>query len=232
MLLMNPESDTVKAQFLLEDFLSVETPKGYKAELLDGEIVVTVPFDADRDNAMFLLDDFLSISAPKGYRVELIDGEIVVSPPPSGNHDRAIWRIVSQIARHSAVEMDFSGTKGLIVPSKGVDVAGRVIPDGTFAPTELDLFHDASPWMPAAEVSMVLEVTSSRAERDREGKRRAYAAAGIPLYLLVDRELRRVTLYSTPVQGEYARGNLVSYGEKLDLPEPFDFALDTAPFAD
>ncbi|MGH3248724.1 MAG: Uma2 family endonuclease [Trebonia sp.] len=194
MLMMNPESDIMKARFLLEDFLSVDTPKG--------------------------------------YRVELINGEIVVTPPPSGNHDRAIWRIVSQIVRNSDVEMDFSGTRGLIVPSGGIADAERVIPDGTFAPTRLDLFREAGSWMPASDVAMVLEVTSSRPGLDREDKRRAYAGADIPLYLLVDREERRVILFSAPVRDDYSRTSGVSFGEKLELPKPFGFTLDTVPFAD
>ena len=194
MLTMNPESDTVKAQLLLEGFLS---------------------FDA-----------------PEGYRVELIDGEIVVTPPPSGNHERAFSRIASQIARKSTVEMDFSETKGLIVPSDGVADAGRVIPGCTFAPFELDLFRDAKPWMPSAGVAMVLEVTSSHPERDREAKRRAYAEAGVPLYLLVDRKERRVTLFSAPAGDDYSHASQVPVGKKIDLPKPFDFTLDTAPFAE
>lgn len=192
MLTMNPESDTVKARFLLEDFLSFE--------------------------------------APEGYRVELINGEIVVTPPPSGNHDRAFSRIVWQIARNSAVDMDFSGTKGLIVPSGGVADAGRAIPDATFAPAKLDLFHGAGSWMPSSGVAMVLEVTSSHPNRDREDKRRAYAEAGIPLYLLADRGEKQVVLFANPDGKDYLQVTKAPFGRKLDLPKPFDFTLDTAPF--
>ncbi|NUR29686.1 MAG: hypothetical protein HOV83_28195 [Catenulispora sp.] len=44
---------------------------------------------------------------------------------------------------------------------------------------------------------MAVEVTSSAPADDREAKCRAYAAAGIPLYLLVDRG-RRETVIPSP----------------------------------
>jgi Uma2 family endonuclease len=179
-----------------------------------------------------LLQDFLSFDSPKGYRVELIDGEIVVTPPPDGDHARTIWRITVQVSRNSAVEMEHSAQTGLIVPSRGNVYGARVIPDGIFAPAELDVLHKALSWMPPAGIALVLEVTSSRPELDRVVKRQAYATAGIPLYLLVDRDLGRVTLFSDPTEDDYKLANSVRLGGKLDLPKPFDFTLDTAPFAD
>lgn len=67
---------------------------------------------------------------------------------------------------------------------------------------------------------------------DRNEKRRAYAGAGIPLYLLVDRQQRRATLFSHPVHDDYSQTRAAAFGDKLDLPKPFAFTLDTAPFAD
>lgn len=178
-----------------------------------------------------LLQDFLSLDTPEGYRAELIDGEIVVTPPPDGDHEDILDLIVRQIIRKSATEMGFSGHKGLIVPFQGNPQGARVIPDGTFAPAESRLFRGAPPWMEAAGVAMVVEITSSRPAPDRNEKRQAYAAAEIPLYLLVDRHVRRVTLFSHPKKDDYARTDVASFGDKLDLPDPFTFALDTASFA-
>jgi Uma2 family endonuclease len=183
-------------------------------------------------SAEFLLTDFLNhLETPEGYRAELIDGEIVVTPPPNGNHQRVIWQVLEQVIRNSSTSMAYSGHSGLVVPSRGIPDKGRFIPDGIFAPAELDVLRDAPSWMPADGIELVLEVTSSRAELDREAKRRGYAGAEIPSYLLVDRERRRVTLFSHPVRGDYSRTLAADFGDKLDLPKPFDFALDTAPFA-
>ena len=38
------------AEFMLADFLTLETPEGYRAELTDGEIVVTAWVRLDRDD--------------------------------------------------------------------------------------------------------------------------------------------------------------------------------------
>jgi Uma2 family endonuclease len=182
--------------------------------------------------AEHLLADFLTFDTPEGYRAELIDGEIVVSPPPDGNHQRDIWHILDQVARNSSIRMQYSGHSGLVVPSRDILDDGRFIPDGIFAPAELDVFHNAPPWMAPDGIELVLEVTSSRPDLDRNAKRLAYAEAGIPLYLLVDRQERRVTLFSHPVHGDYSRTCAAAFGDTLELPKPFDFTLDTAPFAD
>jgi Uma2 family endonuclease len=189
-------------------------------------IVMTREPDAEMD---FTLQDFLSFDAPEGYRAELIDGEIVVTPPPDGNHERCVMRIVKQVLASSANPMDFSGQKGLIVPIDGGH--GRVIPDITFAPAQRDLFLDAPTWMPAAGVAMVVEITSSSPDHDRNAKRRAYAAAQIPLYLLVDRQRREVTLYGESLRNEYTSSSTVRLGSIVKLPEPFSFTLETESFA-
>jgi Uma2 family endonuclease len=147
-------------------------------------------------------------------------------------HGVATWRILQQISRNSSTVMDYAPEAGLIVPSPGIPGEGRLIPDAVFAPAELDVFHNAPSWMSPDGVELVLEVTSSRPDLDRNEKRRAYARAGIPLYLLVDRQHRRVTLFSHAAHDDYSRTCAAAFGDKLDLPKPFDFALHTAPFAD
>jgi Uma2 family endonuclease len=84
--------------------------------------------------------------------------------------------------------------------------------------------------MPARNVALVAEVTSTKAERDRAAKRHCHARAAIPLYLLVDREKQRVTLMSEPIEDDYSQTHFVPFGQPLDLPEPFGFALETAEF--
>jgi hypothetical protein len=124
--------------------------------------------------------------------------------------------------------MHFSGQKGLIVPAVGGE--GRVIPDMTFVPAKLGLFRGAPPWMPASGVAMVVEVTSSSPDHDRNAKRRAYAAARIPLYLLIDRQRREVTLFGDPARDEYTSSSAVQIGGRIKLPDPFAFTLETEGF--
>jgi Uma2 family endonuclease len=188
--------------------------------------------EADEQTTESLLRDFLALETPEGYRAQLIDGEIVVTPPPHGTHEDIIGQIAKQVFRKSSVDMDFAGQKGLIVPDRGIAGAGRVIPDATFALAKTRLFHGADSWMKTTGVVLVVEVTSTQAVRDREAKRHAYAGAGIPLYLLVDREASQVTLFSNPEGPDYSSMTVEKFGAGLRLPDPFSFTLETADFAD
>ncbi|MER5755026.1 Uma2 family endonuclease [Streptomyces sp. NPDC002088] len=177
-----------------------------------------------------LLDGFLALDTPEGFRAELVEGEIVVTPPPDGDHEDYIGLIVSQVIRRSRTEMQFSGNKGLKLGKAEACPKDHVIPDGTFAPKVLRLYRGADPWMPCQGVAMVLEVTSTKPKADREVKRRCYARAGIPLYLLVDRDTSEVTLLRDPRQDDYRQRCTLPFGKSLTLPEPFAFDLDTSDF--
>ncbi|MEJ8649108.1 Uma2 family endonuclease [Streptomyces sp. MS1.AVA.3] len=175
-----------------------------------------------------LLDYFLALETPEGFRAELIEGEIIVTPPTDGNHERYFSRLSKQILAKSATDMDVSGGKGLLL--RPGDRKNHVIPDATFAPTELDLFLDAERWMRSEGVALVMAVTSSKPEHDRIAKRRCYARAGIPLYLLVDRSKATITLFSDHSGDDYVGINTAPLGKPLPLPAPFSFDLETTDF--
>ncbi|MGI5370358.1 Uma2 family endonuclease [Streptomyces sp. A244] len=175
-----------------------------------------------------LLEGFLALDTPEGFRAELIEGEIVVTPPPDGDHEKYISRIVTQVIRQSQTDMDFSGNKGLKMRSGGFCPKNHLVPDVTFAPVERDVFGGVGSWMPCDGVAMVMEVTSTKPQADREAKRRCYARAGIPLYLLVDRDTAQVTVFSEPKDDDYREHCARPFGKPIALPEPFAFDLDTA----
>ncbi|MEU5241552.1 Uma2 family endonuclease [Streptomyces lydicus] len=178
-----------------------------------------------------LLEGFLALETPNGFRAELIEGEIVVTPPPDGDHEDYLSVILRQVLRESATDMDSSGHKGLLLPA-GADgrPPNHVIPDATIAPRALRLFRGAPSWMPGDGVAMVVEVTSTNPLKDREAKRLCYARAGIPLYLLVDRDKATVTLFSEPENADYSGSHTQPFGKPVPLPAPFSFDLDTADF--
>ncbi|MCN9239856.1 Uma2 family endonuclease [Streptomyces sp. RY43-2] len=177
-----------------------------------------------------LLETFMGLDTPEGFRAELIEGEIVVTPPPDGDHEHYISRIMRQVVRRSRIDMDFSGNKGLKLRSGGACPRDYLVPDGTFAPLDLDLYRGAGSWMPCDGVAMVLEVTSSKPQTDREAKRRCYARGRIPLYLLIDRDDSSVTLFSDPRGDDYRQHSTLPFGKSLALPEPFAFDLETTDF--
>lgn len=170
-----------------------------------------------------VLTAFLDLTVPEGYLAELIEREIVVTPPPDGDHEDAVGELFWQIARNPSAELYGAGTKGLINP------LGRFIPGATIAPRRF--FRGLEAWAVPEGVVMTVEVTSTRPDKDRDPKRRGYAAAGVPFYLLVDRTEGSVALCSKPDDGDYRRDIRVLFGKELDVPELFAFALDTSVFA-
>jgi Uma2 family endonuclease len=118
------------------------------------------------------------------------------------------------------------------------DTAGEIQlpPTGDLVEPDYMILRDAStlPGLeslrPLDRVLLAAEVISASSVRvDREVKPRACALAGIPLYLLVDRFTKPVTLslHSGPGPNGYAKVKTVTAGNKLRLPAPFDLTLDT-----
>ena len=177
-----------------------------------------------------LLDWFVDLDTPEGLRAELIEGELVVTLVPDGHHEHCISRTARQVYRRSSAEMEFSASKGLLLPGADGFPKDHVIPDGTFASKKLQLYRGADTWMPGEGVALVLEVTSAKPQTDRETKRRCYTRGGIPLYLLVDREASWTTLFSDPASDDYREIRADAFGKPLTLPDPFAFDLDTSDF--
>jgi len=165
---------------------------------------------------------------PEGSKVEIIEGIITVSPAPAYRHNVIAERIQRRL--YSVIPEDWGvfQTLAIAVPSR----LGMLIPDIVVAPVRDDAESDTH--IPAALAELVVEVTSkSNARHDRISKPAAYATAGIPLYLLVDRwapEGPTATLYGEPMGDVYRPLSITKFGETIKLPAPFDLAIDTSEF--
>ncbi|MGW6905926.1 Uma2 family endonuclease [Streptomyces sp. NPDC054940] len=168
----------------------------------------------------------INAAAPRGWRVELIEGEIYVTPPANGEHEEVVSELSGQVRDHDKGVGRYTGI-GLYVP--GASDTGHVIPDLAIAPK--GSFDDQEEWHEPTGVVLVAEVTStSTADRDRDKKIHGYARAGIPVYLLIDREKAEVTVYSEPSGDEYTQNPKYKLGLAVPLPAPLGFELDTAEF--
>lgn len=160
----------------------------------------------------------------EGLRLELIGGKLGVKAVPDGLHTAMTMWLVRQCMQQKP-QWDLHVGLGLKVETYR---NGRAIPDGTLAP--VGHFVGAGEWADADGVLMTVEVTSfdhDTTQRDRIDKPRAYADSGIPIYLLVDRDTREVTVYSEPEHGAYQQRVTVSFGKAVTLPAPVGIELDT-----
>jgi Uma2 family endonuclease len=66
---------------------------------------------------------------------------------------------------------------------------------------------------------LVLEVTSSNLNDDVVKKPRAYAAAGVPVYVIVDRTERRIVVMTDPGERGYRVHAAYRPGQSFTLPE-------------
>ncbi|MEU9476310.1 Uma2 family endonuclease [Streptomyces sp. NPDC048191] len=165
---------------------------------------------------------------PEGSKVEIIEGIITVSPSPAFRHNVIAERIQRRL--YSVIPDDWGifQTLSIAVPSR----LGMLIPDLLVTPVQEPPETDS--YIPAALAELVVEVTSkSNARHDRVSKAAAYATAGIPLYLLIDRWAPggpTATLYGEPKGDVYRVLSAVKFGDPIKLPAPFDVTIDTSEF--
>jgi Uma2 family endonuclease len=166
---------------------------------------------------------------PEEIWAEIVDGEIIVSPFPNNPHQHIVRYLLRLFAASIPLDWDIEPAGGLMLqPDKQ-----EYRPDLYLAPH--DAWTEDQPGALPEKVGLVVEVVSPGRrdiERDRVSKYKAYAQAGIPLYLLIDRYDGDgfTTLYSNPSGSEYLDTHKVAFGDKLLLPEPFEVEVDTARF--
>ena len=182
----------------------------------------TPPMQTDAPDDVLAAFHDIDGRLPEGFRAQVVDDEIVVTYMPDGGHEGIIADVTDQIARCSRLRMHCSGHRGLVVPR------GRYIPDCTVAPA--GHFRGQSSWAPADGVALVIEVTSVGGDRDRRQKMLGYAAARVPLFLLIDRAAREAVLYARPDDATYHAQIREPFGKGLELPPPFSFTLETGEF--
>jgi Uma2 family endonuclease len=164
--------------------------------------------------------------APETVWLEFINGRVVVKPAPDGNHSEIVAWLQRVCVRHRP-ELWLHSERGLKTERYR---EGRARPDGVLVP--VGSFKGHGEWSATEGALMAVEVTSYDADagqRDRVEKPDGYAAAGIPAYLLIDRDDHSVTVFTEPQDGRYRQQENRPFGATLKLPEPVDFALDTEP---
>ncbi|MFF8938684.1 Uma2 family endonuclease [Streptomyces paradoxus] len=208
----------------IEDFedLAEVAPKGVRLEYVDGRV---------RTKDALSVEDFeeLERRAPETVRLEYVNGKLEVKAMPDGNHRSIFMWLLRQCMQHRP-DLD-------LAPERGVKAEayrkGRARTDGFLAP--VDHFKGDREWSDPDGSLMAVEITSrdrDTNQRDRIDKPVGYAAADIPVYLLIDRDNTTLTVHSEPKDGRYQQVSPHPWGATVELPTPVNITLDTEKLKD
>ncbi|MFF7948773.1 Uma2 family endonuclease [Streptomyces griseorubiginosus] len=170
--------------------------------------------------------------APETVWLEFINGKVVVKPMADGNHREMIaW--LQRVCMQHRPDLWLHAESGLKTESYR---KGRARADGVLV--SVGGLKGDGEWSEANSTLMAVEITSYDSDtnrRDRVEKPDGYAAAGIPVYLLIDRDECAVVVFNQPEDGRYRHEEKLPFGATVKLPEPVNITLDTEPlkeFAD
>jgi len=161
---------------------------------------------------------------PEGHKVEIVRGAVHMSPQRDNRWD-IILDIVEQLrARYSRqrvksdVRIDYPGRLNGFA-SDVVALKDGAVKDGK------------GRWR-HQDVEFVAEVISKdTAVNDYGPKRETYAAAGVPVYLIVDPYTGEWHLHTLPKDGEYRSNLTLGFGDPVDLTRtPVGLKLTTDEF--
>jgi Uma2 family endonuclease len=163
------------------------------------------------------LDDLFEVleqmQIPEGFKVEIIEGVIHVSPQRDVH-----WEIIRRIVR--AFE-DAFGMNVKVKSDVPIDFPG----DGNgFAPdvallAESAKKNDKGRWE-YRHVEFIAEVTSKgTGHHDYGAKKRAYASAGVGVYLIVNSFTGQCHLHTRPAGDQYRATTRFTFGELIDLKQ-------------
>ncbi|MFB7473275.1 Uma2 family endonuclease [Kitasatospora sp. NPDC056184] len=163
------------------------------------------------------------------HRVEVLGGQVSIEPVPDGRHAAILRDVLAGLYTAGA---DCKGGPeafrqlAIWLPTGPFDYA---MPDVSVVdPESDDRMVEFNCYDPAC-FRLVLEVTSSAFGDELTRKPAAYAAAEVPVYVVVDRVDRRVVVFTEPRGAEYRVREVRHPGESFALPPsvgvPVTFAV-------
>ncbi|MFI1254238.1 Uma2 family endonuclease [Streptomyces netropsis] len=168
------------------------------------------------DNSELSSDEMFELLygiVPEGYKGEIVGG-VVHMAPQRGTHWEIIGDAFLQLKQHF-------GRRSRIMSDVRLDLPGE---GNAFAPDLFKLSDDAEQdgkgrWR-YQDVEFVLEVISrGTAGNDYGTKKAAYAAGGIPVYVIADPYTRLCHVHTMPKDGEYRGSLTLDFGDPVDLTD-------------
>ncbi|MET9176965.1 Uma2 family endonuclease [Kitasatospora aureofaciens] len=163
-----------------------------------------------------------SMDVPEGFRAEIIEGTITLSPTGGTRRFSVNRQVLEGLYGHLRGSGWAPGNDCNIV--HGLKV---LIPDAFVAPRDVEeVDHPEGLGLLASGIAMVVETVSPGSEagkRDHVPKHRAYARAGIPVYVIIDDydDGGAVTILTDPDRERraYASSTRIPYGKEAVIPD-------------
>ncbi|MFG3294422.1 Uma2 family endonuclease [Streptomyces sp. NPDC048179] len=179
--------------------------------------IVNVP---DLDEVLW--QAWKAMELPEGYRAEIIEGAIEVSPTACRSH----MQIANRVRKALDKFLD-GGEYACYQDGNVIHDRKAWIPDVFVAPEDTEPCGDEDDMGVRADaVHLVVEVVSPgkrNQDRERVRKRREYARAGIPVYVIIDDYDGQgaVTLFTgpRPDKADWEDIHRVPYGTEVTVPE-------------
>ncbi|WP_107123086.1 Uma2 family endonuclease [Streptomyces caeruleatus] len=174
----------------------------------------------DPDEVLWQL--WKAMELPEGYRAEIIEGAIEVSPTGRRSHAQVVNRL-----RNALTWFLGEGEHAAFQDTNVIHQRRGWIPDVLIAPEDLEPHGDEEDLgVAASAVSLIVEVVSPgkrNQDRDRVRKRREYARAGIPVYVIIDdydsHGTVTVLTEPDPDKADWVGVHRVPYGTEVTIPE-------------
>jgi Uma2 family endonuclease len=163
---------------------------------------------------------------PDGFTAEIIDGRIVLSPQRLEHNHISRMIVRAYVERYGwgrpmmeDVRVNFPGKEVGYAPDVASPREGAKLADN-------DKFD-------AGDLDFVAEVVSPDSRKSDYGRKSdAYAAEGIPAYLIVDDATGWCELRQAPREGQYTQSRRYKFGEHIAIEAgETSFVVDTATFS-
>ena len=175
---------------------------------------------------LFTVDEYCAMAEAgilsEDERVELIDGEIIIMPPIGEPHEHGTDWLNRQL---NYLLYD----RALVRVQESIRLNDGSLPQPDIAVVRLRPDHYRERPTPA-DVLLLVEVSDTSLDFDREVKLARYAAAGIPEVWIVNVRARHVEAYADPVDGTYRSRRVVTADGSISPLAFPDVSLAVADF--
>lgn len=151
-----------------------------------------------------------------GHRFEIIDGVLAVTPLPDAPHAAVLTDVTVAFLRAGLDGSEVCVIQNAVwLPTGPEDYA---IPDLAVVDADIDAHMVENNCYAPSCFRLVLEVTAENPQLDLRHKARAYAAAAIPVYVIVDRKDELLHILTSPLADGYDSHQVYAVGQSVTLP--------------